>query len=217
MVLTTWALAVLFGIFCGLVFWDLELTIAGIQNRAGALFFCLVFLAFLSVTSIDSLLSERLVVNKEQRLGYYPGILYMISKCLLDSLLLRAVPAVLFSVPVYYMANLQRDTERFMLFVFIMISFTIAAQFQAMLLVEWVMRAGNAMVLFVLILIVQMLFAGFLVNADSVNKGIAWIRYLSLFYYAWEAVAINEFEVWCLLSYICNVCLTGMLCGPCVI
>lgn len=195
MVLTTWLLALLFGVFCGLVFWDLELTIAGIQNRAGALFFCLVFLGFLSVTSIDSLLSERLVVNKEQRLGYYPAALYMVAKCLLDSILLRAVPAVIFSVPVYFMARLQRDSERFMLFLFVMIAFTIAAQFQAMLIVEFTTRAGNAMVFFVLILIVQMLFAGFLVNGDSVNAGIRWIRNVSLYYYAWEAVAINEFEV----------------------
>jgi hypothetical protein len=90
-----------------------------------------------------------------------------------------------------------------MLFLFFMIAFTVAAQFQAMLLVEWVMRAGNAMVLFVLVLIVQMLFAGFLVNADSVNEGIAWIRYVSLFYYAWEAVAINEFQVRCKAVRVC--------------
>jgi ABC-type multidrug transport system permease subunit len=197
MVLMTWVLAIVFGVFCGLVFWDLDFTVSGVQNRAGTIFFCLVFLAFLSVTSIDSLIYERAIVRKEQRLGYYPAMVYLIAKCLLDSLLMRAIPAVLFTVPVYYMASLQRSLERLALYVFVMIAFTIGAQFQAMLLVEWSSRAGNAMVLFVLLLIVQMLFAGFLVSSDSISPSIAWVQFFSLFYYAFEALAVNEFQVRC--------------------
>jgi ATP-binding cassette, subfamily G (WHITE), member 2 len=126
---------------------------------------------------------------------YYPGLLYMASKCLLDSVLMRAVPAFLFTTPVYWMAGLQSSGERYALFVFVMIAFTIGTQFQAMLLVEWNRRAGNATVLFVLLLIIQMLFAGFLVNSDSIPGAIRWIRYCSLIYYSFEACAVNEFEV----------------------
>ena len=70
MIIITWLLAIVFGVFCGGVFWDLDLSIDGIQNRAGVIFFSLVFLGFLSVTSIDSLMAERAVVHKEQKLGY---------------------------------------------------------------------------------------------------------------------------------------------------
>jgi ATP-binding cassette, subfamily G (WHITE), member 2 len=195
MVAMTCVLAVVVGVFCGGVFFHLERTIAGVQNRAGVIFFCLVFLGFLSVTSIDSLMTERHVIEKERRLGYYPGWLYMAAKCLLDSILMRALPAVLFSTPLYWMASLQGSGERYALFVFVMIAFTIGTQFQAMLLIEWNRRAGNATVLFVLALIIQMLFAGFLVNTESIPGVLRWIRYCSLIYYAFEACAINEFEV----------------------
>lgn len=195
MVLITWLLALAFGIFVGLVFLNLELTIEGVQNRAGVIFFSLVFLGFLSVTSIDSLMTERAVVVKEQRLGYYPGWLYMAAKCLIDSILMRAVPAVLYATPVYWMAGLQESGERYALFAFVLIAFTIGTQFQAMHIVEWSRRAGTATILFVLLLIVQMLFAGFLVNTKSIPGALAWIRYLSLIYFSFEACAVNEFDV----------------------
>ena len=195
LVLTSWLLATLFGFLCGGIFYDLQDDLPGIQNRAGALFFTLVFLAFLSVTSIDSLLTERTVVHKEQRLGYYPAALYVLAKALIDALLMRAIPAVLFSAPLYFLAGFRGDRERYALFTFVVIAFTIGAQLQAMLIVEWSARAGNAMVVFVLVLIVQMLLAGNLVNSDSIPSFFESIQFTSLFYYAFEALAINEFQV----------------------
>lgn len=211
MVITVWALALTFGLFCGGVFYKLTNELDGVQARIGSIFFTLVFLGFLSVTSIDSLFAERVVIDKERRLGYYPGWLYLAAKCLLDSILMRAVPAFLFSTPLYWMSDMQDSGKRYALFVFVMIAYTIGAQFQAMLLVEWTRRAGNATVLFVILLIVQMLFAGLLVNTNGIPKAVRWVRYVTLTYYAYEAVSINEFEARPTHCYMpCELCCWGL-------
>eukprot|EP00892_Ulva_mutabilis_P011926 jgi/Ulvmu1/9105/UM005_0200.1 len=194
MLIMTAVVATLFGVFVGLVFWKLEDGISGVQNRAGAIFFTLVFLDLLAVTSIDSLLNERAVIRKEVRLGYYPAFIYMVAKTLVDALLLRALPAVLFGLPVYYMAELREEDSRIFMFMFVLVAFAIATQLQAMVIVEWSKRAGTATVVFVLVLVVSMLFGGFLVNSDTMHPAIAWVQYLSLVYYAFEAMAVNEFK-----------------------
>lgn len=195
MLIMTALVATMFGVFVGLVFWKLEDGIAGVQNRAGAIFFTLVFLDLLAVTSIDSLLNERAVIRKEVRLGYYPAMLYMVAKTLVDALLLRALPAVLFGLPVYYMAELREESSRIFMFMFVLVAFAIATQLQAMVIVEWSKRAGTATVVFVLVLVISMLFGGFLVNSDTMHPAISWVQYLSLVYYAFEAMAVNEFKV----------------------
>jgi ATP-binding cassette, subfamily G (WHITE), member 2 len=195
MLIMTCIVAVVFGVFVGLVFWKLEDNVAGVQNRAGAIFFTLVFLDLLAVTSIDSLLNERAVIRKEVRLGYYPAFMYMVAKTLVDAMLLRALPATLFGVPVYYMAKLRDEPQKIMMFMFILVTFAIATQLQAMVIVEFSKRAGTATVVFVMVLVVSMLFGGFLVNSDTTHPGVAWVRYLSLVFYAFEAMAVNEFQV----------------------
>ena len=78
---------------------------------------------------------------------------------------------------------------------FVLVTFAIATQLQAMVIVEYSRRAGTATVVFVMVLVISMLFGGFLVNADSTHPGVAWVQYLSLIFYAFEAMAVNEFKV----------------------
>jgi ATP-binding cassette, subfamily G (WHITE), member 2 len=206
MLLMACCVALIFGIFVGLVFWNLETDIAGVQNRAGAIFFTLVFLDLLAVTSIDSLLNERAVIRKEVRLGYYPAFMYMIAKTLVDAILLRALPALLFGLPVYFMAKLSPSSAKTMMFMFVLVTFAIATQLQAMVIVEYSRRAGTATVVFVMVLVISMLFGGFLVNADSTHPGVAWVQYLSVIFYAFEAMAVNEFKVWLHVNNACILC-----------
>lgn len=86
---------------------DLVFLFLGAQNRLGGFFFCLAFLAFTASTIVDVLHVERTIVLREIKAGYYRPFMYMISKMVLDSLLLRCIPAVLLGIPVYFLMGLQ--------------------------------------------------------------------------------------------------------------
>ena len=43
-----------------------------------------------------------------------------------------------------------------------------------------------------LVLLLSLLFAGFLVNVASITPALRWVHYLSVFFYGFEALTTNE-------------------------
>ena len=91
----------LLSIFTAVIFADVPDNVAGVQNRAGFLFFTLTFFGFSSVTSIDLFVAERDVFAREQRGRYHRVGTYFLSKAMVDGLLLRILPAVCFGLISY--------------------------------------------------------------------------------------------------------------------
>lgn len=52
--------------------------------------------------------------------------------------------------------------------------------------------AGRASLVMNLVLLLSMLFAGFLVNTASIAPALQWIHYLSVFFYGFESLTTNE-------------------------
>jgi len=117
--------AVVLGLLVGAIFYDVSDDVSGAQNRLGAMFFALCLLAFTSVTSIDLVQAERHVAARELRRRYYSPIVYTATKLVLDGLLLRALPALIFSLPFYFLMGLQGSATSFFTFLFVYITFNI--------------------------------------------------------------------------------------------
>merc|ERR1711934_874466 len=155
------------------IFANVPDNLAGVQNRAGCLFFTLTFFAFGSMTSIDLFMSERAVFSREQRGKYYRVGTYFISKALLDGLLLRVMPAVL-----YLTLSL----------------FNLAAGALSMVLTICSPSAGVAGLVTIVVLLISLLFGGFLANIDTIPVWLGWLRFLGIFYYAYEILIVNEID-----------------------
>ena len=184
--------AIAIGVFCGGIFYDADLTIDGAQNRLGAAFFVLAFLGFWSLTTIDFLHVEREIVARETSSGYYNPYVYLISKILLDAVLLRVLPATLLTLPLYFMMGLQNTVEKFVIFLFTVATFNITVGLLAMTITLLAHTAGTASLLINTILLVGLLFAGHLVNIPSMPKGLRWLHHLSPFHYGFQILAVNE-------------------------
>lgn len=100
-------LAILVGVAIGAVFYDVDNGLAGIQNRLGAMLVTLAFFGLTSITTVDLLLTTRQVVRKELKAGYHSSFSWFFSTVLLDNILLRVVPSILFALPLYYMMGLR--------------------------------------------------------------------------------------------------------------
>ena len=72
--------AVVLGCLCGTVFRNLTADIAGAQGRLGAIFFTLCLAALTSLTAIDLLSQERMLVLREVQSGYYRAPIYYLTK-----------------------------------------------------------------------------------------------------------------------------------------
>jgi len=100
--------ALILGLVVGAVFFQLENSQVGVQNRLGSMFFALALFGWTSVSVVDGLVLERELVEREVVGHYYKGGTYLLSSLVLDGLLLRTLPAMLFSALVYPMVRVDR-------------------------------------------------------------------------------------------------------------
>jgi len=186
------AISICAGLIIGGIFYNVSLDTDGVQARYGSIFISLCFLAFTSITSIDLLVNERMIVTAEVKEGLYNGSLYILSKLFIDGLFLRALPATLYAIPFYFMVGFIYDAARFFSFLFVLILFNLCIGALAMLVTTCSKTAGTSLFVMNTLLLFQLALTGFLVEVDSITPVLRWIHWLSQFYYAFEAMITTE-------------------------
>ena len=184
--------SILVGAATALIFQNVPNDLAGIQNRAGCIFFTLTFFAFGSLTSIDLFISERAVFTRETQGGYYRVGTYFFAKAVLDGLLLRVLPAVLYSVIMYWAIGLRNTPSHVCVFFATLALFNLAAGALSMVIATVSPTAGFASLATIVALLVGLLFGGFLANADALPPWLSWMQYCSIFFYGFEVLFTNE-------------------------
>ena len=71
-------------VLCGGLFYKVENTIAGFQNRMGLFFFFEALLGFMCLTSLQVFSNERILFVRERANGYYSPVTYFLSKVMRD-------------------------------------------------------------------------------------------------------------------------------------
>jgi ABC-type multidrug transport system ATPase subunit len=186
------AVSVLVGAACAVIFQNVPNDLAGMQNRAGCIFFTLTFFAFSSLTSIDLFIAERSVFTREIQGSYYRVGTYFFAKATLDGLLLRVLPAVLYSLIVYWSIGLRTSMSHSLVFFATLALFNLSAGSLSMVIATVSPTAGFASLATIVVLLIGLLFGGFLANADALPPWLAWMQYLSIFYYGFEILFVNE-------------------------
>lgn len=186
--------AILVGSATAIIFQNVPNDLAGMQNRAGCLFFTLTFFAFSSLTTLDLFITERRVFDREVGGGYYRVGTYFLSKALLDGLVLRILPACLYSVIMYWAVGLRSEPSRVLVWFAALCLFNMAAGALSMLVSVVSPSAGFASLATIVALLCGLLFGGFLANEAALPVWLAWMQYCSIFYYAMEIMLVNEIE-----------------------
>lgn len=192
MLLSQTLMALMIGLGCGVVFFDAKLDLKGAQNRLGAIFFLLAFMAFSSLTTIDLLHSERGIVLREVQGGYYSPFHYVATKILLDAVLLRMIPAALLSIPLYFMLGMQPLAVNFVIYILTVCTFNLLIGALSMAVTIISPTSGTASLAINTVLLISLLFMGHLVHLPDIPKIVRWLHYCSPFSYAFYCLAVNE-------------------------
>ncbi|KAI9983282.1 hypothetical protein PInf_007237 [Phytophthora infestans] len=188
------ALSLSLALFGGLIFNHVTNDLAGFQNRMGAFYFILTFFGFASMSSMDLFIGERQIFLRETGAMYYGALSYFLAKATLDTLLLRILPASLFASIFYWIMGLQASTDRFLLFSLTLVLFNVAAGATCLLVGVLSRRVGVANLGATVILLVMLLFGGFLLNSQTMPSSVGWLKHLSIFSYAFEILMTNELK-----------------------
>jgi hypothetical protein len=175
----------------GIVYFQLDEDQRGIQDRSGLLFFLCMNQAFGAVIQTAQIIPRQLsVVNRERAARLYSVFPFYVS-CFLVSLPVEAVPQIAANAVIYFMAGLRGSFFVFFLTLFlenlagISLGMILSAAFKGVTMAPQV--APMVVILF-------LIFSGFLLNSGSVPTFFLFMKELSFIRYAFRALMVNEFS-----------------------
>ncbi|OCF43567.1 hypothetical protein I317_02585 [Kwoniella heveanensis CBS 569] len=185
-------LACVLGVFAGGLYYKVDITIAGFQNRVGSLFFLGSLIAFSSLSALYNLVEVRGLFLRERAGEFYSPQAWLLSRVIFDVIPLRLIPTVLVSIIVYFMVGLSHDAARFFKFLLIIVEFSLGMTLFNFLLACLFRHGGVAILLSSLCNLFLMTYAGFFVNISQIPPVLRWLRFFSTLGYTLEALTINE-------------------------
>ncbi|KAF2771146.1 putative ABC transporter [Teratosphaeria nubilosa] len=200
LMLTHYAIAIVLAVFIGFLFYGLNYDLSGFQNRLGVFFFLLALFGFSTLTSLTVFAPERLLFVRERAKGYYNPVSYYLAKVVFDIVPLRLIPPILLGAIVYPMTGLVPAWAEFFKYILFIVLFNLAAATICLFIGICVQNQGVANLLGVLVMLFSLLFGGFLLNHNTIPKGLVWLQNLSIFHYAFEGLIINEVRYLTLLD-----------------
>ena len=145
--------------------------------------------------------------------GYYRVSSFFLAKLMIDLPLVHLIPCLIYALITYALTDLHRSTGRFWFFILTnlmakifgaaMCYFVAAstASFGKVFVAYFILLSslfsycvGVALVMVVSSNVTMMLFSGFLIALGSIVPFLRWIQWISVFRYASNALAINEFR-----------------------
>ncbi|KAJ7221642.1 hypothetical protein GGX14DRAFT_430547 [Mycena pura] len=184
--------ACLLGVFCGGLYFQTGISIAGFQSRIGCLFFLGALIAFSSLSALYNVVEIRPLFLRERSSSYYSPTAWLLSRLLFDVLPLRIIPTIIVSTITYWMAGLAHEVVGYFKFLFILVLYTIAMTLYNFLLGTFFNNGGIAILLSALSALYQMTFAGFFVHLNSIPPVLRWLQWMCPLKYSLEALAVNE-------------------------
>jgi len=177
----------------GIIFLQLGHNQKSIHDRLGAMFIILISQMFTNAqTTLTSFPLERslfLIEYSNRMYGVFP---YFMAKSLIDIPGLLILP-VIFGVITYWMIGFQSRPGNF--FIWLAFLIMMANLGQAL---GFTISAGldleQALPLMPLIIIPFALLGGFFLNPDSTPVYLDWLQRLSIFYWSFAGLVINEFR-----------------------
>jgi hypothetical protein len=121
------------------------------------------------------------VITREISRGYYSPFSYTASKLVLDGLVLRTLPALLFTLPFYWLMGLQPSAACFFTFLLTFAAFNCTVGALALAASSLLSSAGKTILAMNVVLLLGVLFGGFLANKEVMPAALRWITYLSAF------------------------------------
>jgi len=186
--------AFVIAIILGIIFLSQDQNQAGIQNSNGVLFVLVTNLSFANIFAVCNVFCEELpIFLREHFNGMYRTDAYFLTKQLVELPLYILEPLIVMTI-LYWMVGLNPDPVRYIIGCGIILLVV-----QVVLSLGYFMSciAPNidiALAIAPVLIIPFMIFGGFYLNSGTVPVWLAWLQYLSWFYYGYEALLINQWS-----------------------
>ncbi|KAJ3672533.1 hypothetical protein LUZ60_007254 [Juncus effusus] len=181
------------GIILGTVFWKVDDTPKGVDERLGFVAFGMSAMFYTCADALPVFIQQRYIFMRETSHNAYRRSSYVISNAIVD------LPALVllsfcFAVPTFFAIGLDGGTTGFFFYVAIVLAGFWAGSGFVVFLSAIFKHIIMGYVVVVALLSYFLLFCGFFINRGRIPKFWIWFHYLSLVKYPYQAVLQNEFR-----------------------
>ncbi|TMW94307.1 hypothetical protein EJD97_010439 [Solanum chilense] len=181
------------GIILATIFWKLDNSPKGVQERLGFFAFAMSTTFYTCAEAIPVFLQERYIFMRETAYNAYRRSSYVVSHAII-SLPSILVLSIAFAVTTYWSVGLAGGVSGFLYFLlFLVASFWAGSSFVTFLsgVIYNIMMAYTVVVA---VLAYFFLFSGFFISRDRIPPYWIWFHYMSLVKYPYQGVLQNEFS-----------------------
>eukprot|EP01006_Ploeotia_vitrea_P022963 TRINITY_DN55409_c0_g1_i2.p1 TRINITY_DN55409_c0_g1~~TRINITY_DN55409_c0_g1_i2.p1 ORF type:complete len:635 (+),score=62.75 TRINITY_DN55409_c0_g1_i2:77-1981(+) len=183
---------VFFAVIVGLIYFKLDKTTTGLQNRVGAIFFIIMNMVFGNMGAVEIFLKERTVFIHERSSSYYRVFSYLVAKIFMDVVPLRIIPTGMFVIVVYYMVGFRNTIYNFLAFITGLILTSLSSASICFMVSSGVSVFAIGNLLVSLFYVFFMVFGGLMINISSIPVYFRWLEKISIFRYAYASLCISE-------------------------
>jgi ABC-type multidrug transport system ATPase subunit len=161
----------------------------------GLLFFSVLYSALGSFFLIPLIFEQKLVFYKMKDALFFPTVSFTIAQSL-TLVPLQLVENIIYITMVYWSAGLssEHNGSRFLTFIVIAFSFTLLIAQLFRLMSAILPTSGTVMPLSGVIIVIMVLFSGFIQPKALISDGWIWFYYLNPVAWALKAVTVNELK-----------------------
>ena len=192
-VMSTVISQVALSLIIGSIFFNTPNTNSAFFQKGAVLFFAILMNAMITVNEVMQLYSQRPVVEKQARYAFVHPFAEAIASTLSD-LPVKMARCSIFSVVLYFMANLYREPGQFFVFYLFLITAVLALSSIFRTFATITRTIGQAMGLAGILILSILVYTGFTLPQTYMHPWLSWIRWINPIYYAFEALVANEFH-----------------------
>ncbi|KAI9358337.1 hypothetical protein DFJ73DRAFT_957802 [Zopfochytrium polystomum] len=198
-------ISVVFGVFVAIFYVGTDLTLSSLQGRLGSFTFVLAFVGFSSLTAAGSITSHLSLQARERASGYYSSFPAYFINVTYDLLYIRLLPVVAVTILTLLLVGSTSGPIHFVKHFAVLVVFSALTSLLAMA-IGLAVGAGSssagaggsngrlavATLVIATVVLWMLLFSGFVITEDVIPTHLRWMKYLSFFYYAFEAMIVND-------------------------
>ena len=194
------AKAIIMALFIGTMFFDILKRYSphgDLPNQQaafslqGLLFNVIAFLGFASPAAMPPLLMERAVFWEQRAKRYYSTFPYFFAGIIVE-LPAALAESIVYGSIVYWMCGLNPAPDRYFFFLLVTLFLTLTMNSFCRFVASTSRTFAVANAAAPSVIALMILFAGFIIQEQSIPPWFIWLYYLSPFRYAYEALTINE-------------------------
>ncbi|KAF4126202.1 ABC-type branched-chain amino acid transport system, ATPase component [Geosmithia morbida] len=187
--------AVIMGIICGYLFYDLSRDQAGIRSRQGALYTAAGLQGYLMlIFEVYRMTIDIATFDRESSENCVDALPYILSRRLARLPTEDFPVPLLYSVIFYFMSGFDREASKFFTFFAITLLNHYIAMTCAITCVAASRHFAGASLIANLVYTLQSMACGMFIQIDTIPVYVRWLRWITYSFYAFGAYCGNEFQ-----------------------